>query len=161
VLPLDAEIVLIAPEGREREAALRLGRIGFDRVRGFLSGGIGAVPAARRRAVRRYDAKQLAAALAGAGAPAVLDVRQPGEFAAHALAGAQLIPLTELRQRLDDAPTDEPFVIHCAGGYRSMIAASLFERAGLTELADLRGGMNAWLAAALPTVTADSASCSG
>jgi rhodanese-related sulfurtransferase len=161
VLPLDAEIVLIAPAGREREAALRLGRIGFDRVQGFLRGGIDPVPATRRRSVRRLDPTELAAALKSDTPPRLLDVRQPGEFAANALADAELIPLTELGQRLDDAPS-APFVIHCAGGYRSMIAASLFERASrtsLTALADLRGGMNAWLAASLPTVTTEGASC--
>jgi glyoxylase-like metal-dependent hydrolase (beta-lactamase superfamily II) len=160
VLPPDAEVVLIAPEGREREAALRLGRIGYDRVRGYLAGGVGTVPAARRRAVCRYDAPELARELAGGASggapPRVLDVRQPGEVAAGAIADALAIPLTQLADRLDEVPAG-PFVIQCAGGYRSMIAASLFERAGREDLHDLRGGMTAWQAAGLPTVTAEGA----
>jgi len=163
VLPVDAEIVLIAPAGREREAATRLGRIGFDRVRGYLSGGLDAVPESRRRAVRRLDPVELKAALAGTPAPVVLDVRQPGEHAAAAIEGASLIPLTELPARLDDAPRpagEAPLVLQCAAGYRSMIAASLLERAGREGLADLRGGMTAWQRASLPTVTSEGASCS-
>jgi hydroxyacylglutathione hydrolase len=157
LIPPTTELVLIAPEGREREAALRLGRIGYDRVAGYLAGGQASVPPDRTRRVERLDAPALAAARAGKGAPLVLDVRERGERSAAAIAGTLFVPLGELARRAAEVPEGAPLVIHCAGGYRSMIAASLLERAGRKELSDLRGGMGAWNKAGLPTVAGEGA----
>jgi glyoxylase-like metal-dependent hydrolase (beta-lactamase superfamily II)/rhodanese-related sulfurtransferase len=159
VIAPGTELVLIAPAGREREAALRLGRIGYDRVAGYLAGGLEAVPAGRRASVARVDAPALSSALSRKGAPRVLDVRERGERAAQSIEGSLFIPLGELAGRASEVPAGA-LVVHCAGGYRSMIAASLLARAGREDLADLRGGMGAWNAAGLPTVAAAGASCS-
>ncbi|TAH39343.1 MAG: MBL fold metallo-hydrolase [Planctomycetota bacterium] len=147
VLERERPIVLIAEPGREVEAAMRLGRIGFDQVAGFLQGGPGALaprPELLRRTAR-VQARQLAAELAGPRPPVVVDVRGPGERASSRIPGSLHLPLDQLRSRAAEVPRDRRVVLHCASGYRSMIAASLLEPAGLADLADLDGGMEAWL----------------
>lgn len=145
-------IVLVCAPGQERESALRLGRIGYDRVLGFLDGGIGAL-AARPDLVRRTERRdavafELERRLPGS---AVLDVRERGERPAGSIANSLHIPLGELARRAHELPRDRRLLVHCAGGYRSMIAASVLEAAGLTNVADLVGGFGAWKAAGLPT----------
>ena len=147
VLPRDKKFVLIADAGREEEAALRLGRIGLDLVVGYVRGGLGALVKAAEPLTRteRLTAKQLKKILAAPGAPAVLDVRGAGERAQNRIEGSAHVPLDQLEVRLRDVPRG-PLVVHCAGGYRSMIAASILERAGRQGVRDLEGGMAAWLA---------------
>jgi len=150
-------IVLVAPPGREREAAMRLGRIGLENVRGFARGGFEALATAspeRVRGFRRHTAESLGAELAaGIGAPLVLDVRQPGERAQKRIAGSRFVPLDELAARAAELPRDQRIVVHCAGGYRSVIAASLLTAQGFERIEDLIGGMGAWEAAHQPLVT--------
>jgi hydroxyacylglutathione hydrolase len=146
VLDRTRPIVLVSVPGSEAEAATRLGRIGFDSVAGFLSGGpatLGASPAEVRR-IERLNSPDLAARLAAAAPPLVLDVRNPAEREQSRIAPSAHIPLGELPRRLDELPRGRPIVIHCASGYRSMIAASLLRGAGLEDVADLRGGIAAW-----------------
>jgi rhodanese-related sulfurtransferase len=160
VIDREAEVVLLAPAGLERESALRLGRIGYDRVIGYLEGGPDAVPEARLRVTTRVDPADFSAALQDPGGPLVLDVRQPGERGTEALEGTLNIPLGDLSERLEELPRDRPLAMHCLSGYRSMVAASLLERAGFGDLADLRGGLEAWKAAELPTITGEGVACS-
>jgi len=80
----------------------------------------------------------------------VLDVRSEREWSQAHLAGSHNIPLTHLRERLAGIPRDQPVVVHCEGGYRSAIAASLLAQAGWTSLHDLVGGIKAWQASQLP-----------
>ncbi len=148
VLGKDTPLLLVTPAGREREAALRLGRIGFDRVLGYLAGGAQAFDDGVTT-TRRVGADALGAALESDAAPVVLDVRQPGEREASAIEGSLHVPLGELEERLGELPRDAEIVIHCATGYRSMAAASLLERAGFARVADLEGGIEAWSAAAV------------
>jgi len=139
-------LVLIAPRGRERESAVRLGRIGFDNVVGFLAGGIEAL-AARPDLLRghvRIDPHELEQLLRGAQPPLVVDVRAPSEWNAGHIEGARNEPLPQLRELAQNLPRGRQLVIQCQGGYRSSIAASLLEQAGFTQLLDLRGGWAAW-----------------
>jgi rhodanese-related sulfurtransferase len=76
----------------------------------------------------------------------VLDVRNAGELLTGAIPGALHIPLAQLPRRLDEVPRDRPVVVHCAGGYRSSVAASVLRRAGWTDVSDVLGGFNAWAA---------------
>lgn len=148
VLRPDQEIVLIAPAGGERESATRLGRIGFDRVVGYLEGGAAAF-AGRADLVRshkRIDPPELRAMLTGKNPPLVVDVRAVSEYAAGHIDGARNEPLPKLRELARGLPRDRELVLQCQGGYRSSIAASLLEQAGFTRLVDLRGGWNAWSA---------------
>lgn len=155
LIPPERELVLVAPAGREREAAVRLGRIGFDRIAGFIATG---AQAWRNRSelVRkseRFSPSGLAGQLAIPGAPLVLDVRAQSEWDVGHLAGATHIPLPQLEARAAELPRNRRIAVHCAGGYRSVIAVSLLERQGIGPLSDLEGGYMAWKAAQLPTVS--------
>jgi len=147
LLDRDTPIVLIADLGRETEAAMRLGRIGFDHVAGYLDDDIRALashPALVRRTAR-ITAATLAAQLAVLSEPPVLlDVRTPREWQAGHIAGSLHIPLQHLAKRLHEVPRDRQVVVYCASGYRSAIAVGLLERHSRSRLADLVGGFTAW-----------------
>ncbi len=144
-------IVLIADPGREQEAALRLGRIGFDHVAGYLEGGM--YPVSRRpellARIERLAPARLAAELDAARPPFVLDVRTPAERRAKHIAGTTHLPLNRLPESLGEIIPGKRVVVHCATGYRSAIAASLLRRAGI-EVSDLAGGITAWEAGSFP-----------
>jgi hydroxyacylglutathione hydrolase len=151
VLTPDDEIVIVCDPGHETEARVRLGRIGFDNVVGYLAGGApAALPALAGggERSRRLSAVELAEMLASPdGGPAVIDVRSLTEAEqAGRIGGSIIIPLAELRARLEEVPTDRPVVVHCASGYRSSIAASVIARRGHPSVADLAGGFDAWTA---------------
>jgi glyoxylase-like metal-dependent hydrolase (beta-lactamase superfamily II)/rhodanese-related sulfurtransferase len=147
---LDREhpIVVIAEPGREYEAVMRLGRIGFDRVAGYLADGMLALAGRPDlvAATERVSPEELAEELHQPAPPFVLDVRAPRECGQNRIAGSVNIPLNHLRARLAEVPRNRRVVVHCAAGYRSAIAASLLEHAGFEDLADLAGGMQAWVA---------------
>ncbi|MCO5553510.1 hypothetical protein L7F22_007032 [Adiantum nelumboides] len=149
VVDPDRDVVVVAPQDREEEVVTRLARIGADRVLGYLRDpdAVLAEPGRTQRS-ERLDAAALAEMLAGPDRPEVLDVRNRGELAAGAVPGARQIPLAELPRRLDEVARDRTVVVHCAGGYRSGVAASLLRRAGFADVRDLAGGYAAW--AALP-----------
>jgi rhodanese-related sulfurtransferase len=152
--------VVIAEEGGEEEAVMRLGRIGLDNVAGYLAGGMHAL-ASRDDLVERTEritAPALAEWLAGGrsdlGAkPVIVDVRTATEYAGGHAPGSLNIPLTHLQERIAEIPVDRPVVVHCEGGYRSAIAASLLQQRGRSDARDLVGGFKAWLAAKLPMAT--------
>jgi hydroxyacylglutathione hydrolase len=146
----DQPLVLVAPPGREREAAVRLGRIGFDRVVGFLEGGLEASGAALDPTLwashPRWHAAALRRRLAQPAPPLVVDVRAQSEWDAGHIEGALHVPLPRLRALAASLPRDVDLVLQCQGGYRSSIAASILESQGFTRLSDLIGGWNAWTA---------------
>jgi rhodanese-related sulfurtransferase len=147
--------VIIAEPGRELEAALRLGRIGFDHVRGYLRGGMQAL-AKRPDLVwptERVSAQMAADELASAEPPLILDIRNPREWAAKHIAGSVNIPLNHVQERIAEVPRDRRIAVHCAGGYRSSIAASILHHYGITNLIEMAGGLAAWDAAKLPVVS--------
>ena len=148
VLDRERPLVIVADPGREGEAAIRLGRIGFDNVVGFVAGGMQAIqdrPDLLAR-IERITAVTVAEQLAGAVPPLVLDVRAESEWQEERIGRSLNIPLGQLLGRLDELPRDQSVVVHCATGYRSSIAASLLRREGLERIADLVGGINAWQA---------------
>ncbi|MGQ4807683.1 Hydroxyacylglutathione hydrolase [Candidatus Entotheonellaceae bacterium PAL068K] len=154
VLDQEAPIIVIADVGREEEAAMRLGRIGFDHIAGYLDGGpeaLGARPDLMRQ-FTRLTPEQLAAHLSSSEPPVVLDVRGPGERQNTYIAGSLHISLNRLKQHMHQVPLDRRVVVYCAGGYRSSIAVSLLEQHGLTSLSDLAGGMAAWETAGMDVV---------
>jgi hydroxyacylglutathione hydrolase len=148
-------IVIIAEPGREQEAALRLGRIGFDHVRGYLEGGMAALadrpdllwPTERRAA------PMVAEELAAEDRPFLLDIRSPKEWAAKHITGSVNVPLNHLPERIAEVPRDRRIAVHCAGGYRSSIAASILHQHGITNLIEMAGGLSAWEAAKLPVIS--------
>ncbi len=154
LLNREKPIVLIAEPGRQKEAAMRLGRIGFDHVAGYLKDGI-QVLEARPDLVdgtERVAPAMLAAELASPNPPFVLDVRMPKEWQSRRIEGSTNIPLNHLQERLEELPRGQEIVVHCAGGYRSSIAASILHQHGFEELTELVGGIAAWEAAKLPVV---------
>jgi rhodanese-related sulfurtransferase/glyoxylase-like metal-dependent hydrolase (beta-lactamase superfamily II) len=156
VLSHEVPIVVIGEPGSEEEAVMRLGRIGFDNVAGYLKGGMEAL---RERpelvqTIDRITAVALSEQLAGSQRPIVLDVRSESEWSAGHIDGSQNVPLNRLRERLAEIPTDTPVVVHCEGGYRSAIAASLLAQAERKNVLDLVGGFKAWTASKLPVESA-------
>jgi hydroxyacylglutathione hydrolase len=154
VLDRAKPIVIIAEPGREQEAALRLGRIGFDHVKGYLRSGMEAL-ASRPDLVwptERISAPMVAEELANADPPLLLDIRNPREWATKHIEGSVNIPLNHLQERMAEIPRDRRLAVHCAGGYRSSIAASILHQYGITDLIEMAGGLAAWEAAKLPVV---------
>lgn len=153
ILSHDRPIVVIADPGSEEEAVMRLGRIGFDNVAGYLREGMAALESRPEliRVISRITAAALAEQLAESQSVFVVDVRSEKEWQSGHLAGSHNIPLTHLRERLAEVPQDRPVVVHCEGGYRSAIATSLLAEAGRTNVSDLVGGIKAWVASKLPT----------
>jgi hydroxyacylglutathione hydrolase len=143
-------IVLLSAPGKEEESATRLGRIGFDRIAGYLAGGIEAARAEPGLVARygRHTPESLARALAGPNPPQVVDVRTDGEWSAGHIEGALHLELDHLAKHLAAVPKERELVVVCKGGYRSSIGASLLEGAGFARVSDLRGGMDAWSATA-------------
>ena len=155
LLPYDADLYLIARDtGDDAVAELvrQLALIGLDRVAGVF--GPDAIPqavaaGATPGVVPQTTPAALAARLA-AGEVDVLDVRHDSEWSAGHIAGATHIPLGHLTARLAELPSGRPLVVHCKGGTRSAIAASLLGRLGRTGVIDMPGGFDAWEAAGLP-----------
>lgn len=166
VLNHDDPIVLIAEPGTEtEEAAMRLGRIGFDNVAGYLDGGLKALEHHHELVgkIERMTSVALSEMLASKAPPLVVDVRSEKEWSAGHIDGSLNLPLNHLRERANEIPSDRQVVIHCEGGYRSAIAVSLLAATGKTNIFDLVGGYKAWLASQLPTVssgTAQGTACS-
>lgn len=150
----DRPIVVIAEPGDENEAIMRLGRIGFDHVAGHLEGGMAAL-ADRPDLVAtttRITTPALVEQLAAPNPPAVVDVRTDKEREAGHIPGSINIPLNQLPKRLAEVPPG-PVVVHCQGGYRSAIAASLLQKEGRNDVMDLVGGFKAWEAYHEPVST--------
>jgi rhodanese-related sulfurtransferase/glyoxylase-like metal-dependent hydrolase (beta-lactamase superfamily II) len=155
ILDRDKPIVIIAEPGRQEEAAMRLGRIGFDSIVGYLRDGISALEARTdlMTGTTRVTPAEAAAALASSAPPVVLDIRAPKEWQKSHIDGSVNIPLNHLLERIDEVPRDRPVLVHCAGGYRSSIAAGLLQQHGRHNLTELTGGITAWEAAGLPVIT--------
>ena len=152
VLGHDAPIVIVSETGAEEEAVIRLGRIGFDNVAGYLQGGMEALREHPEliKTIDRMTAVALSNQLASDQPPVVLDVRSEREWKAGHIKGSQNVPLNHLRTRLGEIPGDRRVVVHCEGGYRSAIAASLLVKAQHKNVFDLIGGFKAWTVSKLP-----------
>jgi glyoxylase-like metal-dependent hydrolase (beta-lactamase superfamily II)/rhodanese-related sulfurtransferase len=151
VLDHERPIVLVADPGREGESAMRLGRIGFDSIVGYLGGGLASlVSRPDLTATTTRLSPQTAAERAATGAPMLVDVRTPAERAAKSIPGSVSVPLMQLRGRLQELPRDRSILVFCAGGYRSSIAASLLGREGFDDVSEIAGGIAAWEQAGQP-----------
>jgi len=133
-------ILLITAPGREEECITRLSRVGYDKTLGFLEGGMDAWIKSNKETdkVERISATELEAMQAEN--PVIIDVRNNSEYNAEHLESAKHIPLDYINEHLAEFPKDKPFILHCAGGYRSMIAASILKARGYHDLKDVVGG---------------------
>jgi hydroxyacylglutathione hydrolase len=130
-----------------------LAMIGLDRLAGYFSWDDVAAAGRATETTPQIEARELAARVS-ARTVHVLDVRSDAEWREGHIAGSQHIPLGELRDRVAEVPTDRPVVVHCLGGTRSAIAASLLQAEGLTQTINFAGGYKAWHAANQPSETA-------
>ena len=145
-------IIIIATPGREHESAIRLGRIGFDHVAGYLENGLRALDSRPDLIAftEHLSAQSAAERLSSGHPPLAIDVRTPREHEQKHIDDSLSIPLNRLADHLQSLPRDRPLLIYCAGGYRSSLAASLLQRAGFSSVAEIAGGFAAWEAAKLP-----------
>ncbi len=152
ILTREKPIVIVANPGREAESAMRLGRIVFDNVAGYLKDGMQSLASRPELTKRgeRYSAPLAAEILASAKAPQLVDVRTQREREQKFVAGSVAIPLNHLEERASELKKDWPVVVYCGGGYRSSIAASLLQKAGFAEVSEIAGGIAAWELAKLP-----------
>jgi glyoxylase-like metal-dependent hydrolase (beta-lactamase superfamily II)/rhodanese-related sulfurtransferase len=137
-------ILLITDEGMEAEVVTRLARVGFDNVLGYLKGGISAWIAAGKQtdAVHRISASQFEQEFKPKESM-VIDVRKESEYAAEHVDGAYSKPLAYINEWVGNIDPKQHFYLHCAGGYRSMIAASILKARGYHNFSEVDGGFNA------------------
>jgi rhodanese-related sulfurtransferase len=143
------KIALITPNGKEEETVRRLSRVGYDNVIGFLQGGIEAWDGDLMN-IQRVDAPYISQGLQAD--EILIDVRKPGEYEAEHLENVPNIPLDFINERMSEFPKNKNMVLHCAGGYRSMIATSILLSRGFSNIKDIRGGFVAITKENLPTV---------
>ncbi|MFL6307101.1 MAG: rhodanese-like domain-containing protein [Candidatus Sulfotelmatobacter sp.] len=154
VLGLTSHPVLIAEtDAQIEEARIRLARVGIEELDGYLAGGLAAWKQSGQplATVAQIGAQELEQRLA-AGKVQVLDVRREPEWDAGHLEGAAWWPLDNFRVSPPEIDHEVPLAVHCKGGYRSMIAASLLQRAGFRNVMNLIGGFDAWQESKLPVV---------
>ena len=145
LLPLKQALVLVTEEGKEKESITRLARVGIDSIQGYLNGGFEAWKNAGEAVdlVIDIEADELAMDIPHDPRMHIVDVRKATEFDAGHIKGAQNMPLDSLTDPLHIATLDddeENIYIHCAGGYRSVIAASLIKRQGIHNVRNVLGG---------------------
>ena len=151
IADVNQPILLITPPGREKETIIRLSRVGFDRTLGYLDGSFDAW----KHAGKAYDtisgitAAELQSKLGASSSP-VFDVRKEGEFLSEHIKEAQHTPLDFINDYLDTFPQKGSFYLHCAGGYRSVIAASILKKRGVHNLIDVKGGFKAIKETSIP-----------
>ncbi len=144
IVDVKQPIILIAPEGREEETVTRLARVGFDNTLGYLKGGVEAWTEAGKEIdrVESVPATVLSEKYEEV-KEQIFDVRKESEFLSQHIPNAHNIPLSSINQHLAEFPKEETFYIHCAGGYRSMIASSILKLRGFHRLVDIQGGFGA------------------
>ena len=137
-------ILLITPNGREEETVTRLARVGFDNTLGYLKGGLKVWKKDKRvtDSINCIGAEKFFE-LDKNGGLDIFDLRKQDEYASEHIPYSQNIPLDVINQNMNLLPKVSPFYIHCAGGYRSMIAASILKSRGIHNFIDVKGGLGA------------------
>lgn len=143
ILDYKTKLVLITEEGTENEVITRLARVGIDQVVGYLQGGFATWQNANEptASIISIEPEELKNYMNKGWK--VLDVRKPGEFEAGHIAGAKTLHLQILEERINELDKNTPYLIHCAGGYRSMIASSILKKHGFTHFLNVHKGWSA------------------
>lgn len=141
LVPFGSKILLVTEPGKQEEAVLRLARVGYENVLGYLDGGMNAWESSQQEVekvvgVESSVVPQLIADLK----PTILDVRTRQEFSNGHYDNAKNIPLTELPEAINSLDPDQQYVVHCAGGYRSMVASSLLQSKGFKNIINVKDG---------------------
>ena len=146
LLPFDQKMILVTEKNKEKEAIVRLARVGFNNVNGYVDGGYEAWKAAGEPIdmIIEIEADELAMDIPFDENLVVLDVRKPAEFAEGHVKDALNMPLEEMRDlvNLSSFEENQNIYVHCQGGYRSLIATSLLKRQGLHNIRNIAGGWN-------------------
>jgi len=144
ITDLDQPIIFVADEGREEEVVMRLSRVGYDNSLGYLKGGVDAWKAAGKEvdSLESISAEEFAKRMES-GDLHVVDVRKPGEFQSEHVEDAESKPLDYINQQMDQWNDEDTKYLHCAGGYRSVIAASILKSRGIHDIVDVKGGYGA------------------
>jgi rhodanese-related sulfurtransferase len=150
ITDIKQEILLITEPGREQESIIRLARVGYDNTIGYLKDGFDTWKKASKEIdmITRITAEEFETRYAMS--PIVIDVRKQSEFESEHVVDAMNIPLNQINQKFTEFPTDRAFILHCAGGYRSMIAASILKSRGIEQFVDVIGGMTDILKTNIP-----------
>jgi glyoxylase-like metal-dependent hydrolase (beta-lactamase superfamily II)/rhodanese-related sulfurtransferase len=148
LIGIEQSLVLVTEPGKEYESILRLARVGYENISGFLSGGINAWKGKLDK-VKSVTAEQLKSVMENT---EVLDVRKPGEWSISHLRDAKFYPLADMPSNLSDLDKSKPYVVHCGGGYRSMTAISVMKREGFEKLMNVYGGFGAMQQAGMEIV---------
>lgn len=151
IVDVKQPILLIAETGEEEESVKRLARVGFDNVIGYLEGGIASWKNAGKEldTVNRITAEQFKSEFKQ-GESIVLDVRRESEYLAEHVEDAFSRPLSDINTWFSSIDANKPFYVHCAGGYRSMIAASILKSRGIHNFKEVQGGFKAIAEAGVP-----------
>lgn len=149
---LKQPIALVTPEGQEQQTVLRLARVGYDNCVGYLEGGFDAWQQAGREVdtIESISAQELAKRQQQQPALTIVDVRKPDEFSAEHIVGANNFPLDTLNDHMKEIPRNKPLYVHCAGGYRSMVANSILKSRGFDKVINIEGGLSAIRQTAVP-----------
>jgi rhodanese-related sulfurtransferase len=151
---INTPILLVTPEGREEEAVMRLSRVGYDNCIGFLKGGIDVWKGSGKKTddLLSISAEEFNSKFSKGGIN-VLDVRRPGEYEAQHVKDVPNQPLDFIESWKGKLDKNKEYHLHCAGGYRSVIAASVLKRAGYKNLIDVAGGFAAISKTNIPITT--------
>lgn len=154
IMNVKQPLLLVAPSGKEEEAITRLSRVGFDNVLGYLDGGIAAWQAAGKQtdSIESVSPENFASHYSANSI--VVDSRKPGEYAAEHLQNAINLPLDTINSNFDKVP-EQDFYLHCAGGYRSVIMASILKARGIHNLINVEKGISGIRAAGVPLLAAE------
>jgi len=148
-------VLMIVPEGREEETIIRLSRVGFDNTIGYLEGGF----EAWKKASKEYDTitsisaetfREIIEDHESIESVPIFDVRKVSEFQAEHIVSAHNTPLDFLNEHFSEFPKNEMFYLHCLGGYRSVIAASILKSRGIHNLIDIKGGYETIIETEIP-----------
>jgi hydroxyacylglutathione hydrolase len=153
IMDINVPMVLVCDAGKEEESVMRLARVGYEKVNGFLAGGIESWKKAGKSldTVHSISPEEFAERVKKG--EKVLDVRRMTEAEAGHVKDATVIPLAELKENMDAVNKNVPVIIHCAGGYRSMIAASMMKREGYKDVTNVHGGWRSFKNIDLPVQT--------
>lgn len=154
VLDIHCPLIVVADKGKEEESVLRLARVGYENVRGVLAGGFEAWKNAGEKfdTVRSITPEEFASEIK-AGKKFVLDVRREGEYNNAHVDGAENCALDYMLKNLDKVDKNKNYLVHCAGGYRSMIAISILKGKGYHNLINVYGGFNKIKETSVPIVS--------
>ena len=144
----------LRPKVRKSETVLRLARVGYDHCIGFLEGGFSAWAKSGKEVdtVESISAEEFASRWQQNHTIPVVDVRKPAEFAGEHVKGAENLSLDNLNDHMAEISRSEPVYVHCAGGYRSMVANSILKARGFDNVVNVEGGLAAIKKTGIPIV---------